>query len=173
MTSKSPAGSTNDGRTNMAGEALGSVGNPVPSPGPLLRVLVDTNVVLDVLLAREPWASQARQLFDTRDKGRVTLYLGASTLTDIFYICRKQVGIDRARAAVGECLRRYIIVPVDRAILDAALALPGADFEDNVQMVSAQAAHLDLIVTRNTADYTSSPVPAIEPQTLAARLAMP
>jgi hypothetical protein len=51
--------------------------------------------------------------------------------------------------------------------------MPGADFEDNVQIAIAHAAGLDLIVTRNTTDYTGAPIPALEPQTLAARLTAP
>ena len=157
----------------MAGNAShDQAGAPSQSPSNL-RVLVDTNVVLDVLLARELWATQAKPIFDACDAGRVTLYLSAAVLTDIFYICRKQVGIDRAKAGVGECLRRYVILPVDAPLLDAALAMPGPDFEDNVQIAIAHAAGLDLIVTRNTADYTGAPIPALEPQTLAARLTAP
>lgn len=53
--------------------AAGGTGSPP------IRVLVDTNVVLDVQLAREPWASQAKPLFDARDIGRAILYLPAST----------------------------------------------------------------------------------------------
>lgn len=141
--------------------------------GQELRVLADTNVLLDLVLAREPWASQAKVLWDLRAQGRVLIHVVASILTDIFYICRKQVGVDRARMAVEECLRRCIIVPVDRAILEISLALPRADFEDNVQIACAQAAQLDLIVTRNVADFVHSTVPAVEPPSIVNRLGQP
>lgn len=120
--------------------------------------------------SREPWATQAKPIFDARDAGQLLICLPASVVTDVYYICRKQVGAQRARAAVEECLQRYALVPVDHALLEAALSLTGPDFEDNVQVACAQTAGLDLIVTRNTADFAHSPIPAVEPQTLAARL---
>jgi hypothetical protein len=62
---------------------------------------------------------------------------------------------------------------VDRPLLEAALALPGADFEDNVQIACAQAANLDLIVARNVADFTRSPVPTVEPPAVVQHLGNP
>ena len=63
--------------------------DPHTTPSALVRVLVDTNVVLDALLAREPWASEAQPVYAARDDGRVELCLLASTLTDVYYIVRK------------------------------------------------------------------------------------
>lgn len=128
-----------------------------------LRVLVDTNVALDQLLRRDPWFSQAQSFWQARDSGQLVAYLPASVLTDIYYIGRKEVGHEQARAGVARCLREFGVVPVYRAVLDAALALPGTDFEDNVQIACAQLARLDLIVTRNTRDFRHSPIAAVEP----------
>lgn len=158
----------------MVGDSGGSEsssGSSVPPRAPSPRVLLDTNIVLDLVLAREPWASQAKPLWDARDAGRLVVYLPASVLTDVFYICRKQVGADRAKAAVAESMRRCVILSADRALLEAALALPGSDFEDNVQIACAQLAGLDLIVTRNTPDFRHSPIPAVEPADIIGRLA--
>ena len=94
-------------------------------------------------------------------------------LTDIFYIVRKQVGPERARAAVGECLRRCVIIPVDGILLETALNMTGPDFEDNVQIACAQSRGLDVIVTRNATDYRDSPIPAVEPAVLVDQLAQP
>jgi predicted nucleic acid-binding protein len=124
---------------------------------------VDTNVVLDLLLGREPWASQAKPMWTARDAGQVETYLPASVLTDIFYICRKQIGADPAKLAVEECLQRFVILPVDRTLLEAALQQVGPDFEDNVQIACAQAAGVRLIVTRNVADFAHGSIPAVEP----------
>lgn len=157
----------------MAGSVPNDQGGaPAQSAAPL-RVLMDTNVVLDVLLAREPWAAQAKPILDAHDAGRVTLYLSAAVLTDIYYISRKQVGVDRAKAGASECLQRYDILSVDAALLLAALNMSGPDFEDNVQIAIAHAAGLDFFVTRNPTDYIGSPISAIEPQALATRLSSP
>lgn len=140
---------------------------------PSLRILVDTNVMLDLLLAREPWDAQAKPIWDALDAGRLFAYLPASVLTDIFYIVRKQVGADRAKTAVSESLRRCIIIPVDRSLLESALSMTGPDFEDNVQIACAQSLGLDFVVTRNAADFHDSPIPAVEPTALVDRLSHP
>ena len=126
--------------------------------------------MLDLLLAREPWLREAQPLWDARDAGRLIAYLPASVLTDIFYVCRKHVGLNRARQAVEACLHGLVVIGVDRSTMAAALSLPGNDFEDNVQIACAQSAGLDLIVTRNTVDFAHSPIVAVEPPALAARL---
>jgi predicted nucleic acid-binding protein len=101
------------------------------------------------------------------------VYLSASALTDIFYICRRQAGIDRARHAVEACLQGFSIIGVDRRILVAALALGGNDFEDNVQIVCAQTAGLDAIVTRNTGDFAHAQIRVADPPALIAQLGQP
>jgi len=94
--------------------------------------------VLDQLLHREPWFTEAQPFWQARDAGSLTAYLPASVLTDIFHISRRQVGNDEARRAVARCLDEFGIVAVYRALLDSALALPGSDFEDNLQIACAQ-----------------------------------
>lgn len=136
-----------------------------------MRGLVDTNVILDQLLRREPWYTQAQPFWQARDAGQLVAYLPASVLTDIFYISRRQVGKDQAFQAVSRCLREFGLLATYRAVLQAALALTGPDFEDNVQIASAQAAGMDLIVTRNVTDFRQSSIPALEPTDVVNRLA--
>ena len=62
-----------------------------------MNVLLDTNIVLDVLLEREPWFSDSQEIWQASEDGRLTAHLLASTLTDIFYIARKLAGIEKAR----------------------------------------------------------------------------
>jgi predicted nucleic acid-binding protein len=108
-----------------------------------IRVLVDTNVVLDLLLRRDPWLTDAKRFWDARDAGQVFVYILASIVTDVYYVCRKQVGKERALAAVQACLTGFEIVPVNQVLLQQALGLTGPDFEDNVQIACAQKAALD------------------------------
>ena len=128
-----------------------------------LRVLIDTNIVIDWLLDRKPWSDAAQPLWAARDAGQVVAYLPASVLTDIFYIVRRQASIQAAFAAVDRVLAAFGLFSVDAPLLQQARALPGNDFEDNVQIACAVNAQLDLIITRNVADFTASPIPVIEP----------
>lgn len=145
---------------------MGTNSLPTEPPTPrVFRVLLDTNVVLDWLLDRAPWADEALPLWQARDMGRLITYIPASVLTDIFYIARRQVGTVAALASIDRSLALEVVA-VDKEILLRARALPGGDFEDNVGMACAEAERLDFIITRNTADFQHSPVNAIEPLTL-------
>lgn len=135
-----------------------------------MRVLFDTNVVLDVLLARTPWLESARALWEANDDGRLTAYVTATTLTDIFYVARKLADLEQARAAVQLCLDAFEIVTIGRTSLERAQQLPGADFEDNVQIAGAEAFELDAIVTRDPHSFAASTLPVWSPSECLSRL---
>ena len=142
-----------------------------PTGRKLARALIDTNVALDWLLDRKPWSDAAQPLWDARDAGHIIAYLPASVLTDIFYIVRRQADIPTAFTAVDQVFAAFGLYPVDASLLQQARALPGSDFEDNVQIACATNAQLDLIITRNPADFRHSPVLVIEPLGISAYLA--
>jgi predicted nucleic acid-binding protein len=125
----------------------------------MMRFLFDTNVVLDVLLNREPWVAEARELWQASDDGRITGYVTASAMTDIFYVARRLADLETAHTAVRICLKAFEICPVDRQALEQAIALPGKDFEDNLQIACASIAGLDGIVTRDTKDFAKTSIP--------------
>jgi predicted nucleic acid-binding protein len=85
-----------------------------------LRLLIDTSVLLDLVLTREPWFTQARPMWDARNAAQIECCLAASVLTDLFYICRQQIGLSAAKSAVGMCLGRFTILPIDRTIVETA-----------------------------------------------------
>jgi len=86
-----------------------------------------------------------------------------SRIRQVRYIGRRIVGSADALAGVDACLREFGIVAVTREVLLAARALSGSDFEDDVQMACAQAAEIQLIVTRDVTGFAMSPIRAIEP----------
>ncbi len=135
-----------------------------------MRVLLDTNILLDVLLDRAPFVADASAIWAACDAGTLIACIPASTLTDIFYIARRASDIATARIAIGLCLAAFQILPVDRQTLEQATTLPGDDFEDNVQIACATIAGLDAIVTRNGADYAGAPLAVLSPAELVARL---
>jgi predicted nucleic acid-binding protein len=136
-----------------------------------MRVLLDTNVVLDVLLSREPWLADASALWQATDEGRLTSFVTATTLTDIFYVARRTVDLAHARQAVQVCLEAFEIVPVDRGALERAQQLSSPDFEDNVQIACAEAGKLEAIVTRDLVSFAASPLPVWSPAECRQRLA--
>jgi predicted nucleic acid-binding protein len=132
-----------------------------------MRVLIDTNILLDFLLQREPFFQDADLLFQAIATEQVVGHVTATTLTDIFYISRRHTrSIDQARQAVSETLAATTICLINRAVLESALNSNFTDFEDVVQIFSAVAQKLDAIVTRDSQGFTNSPIPVLSVQEL-------
>ncbi len=112
-----------------------------------MKVLLDLNVVLDVILNRQQWVAEASKVWDAHSFGDIEGFLVATEITNMFYIVRKLAGESTARQAVNACLATFRIVPVDQQVLGDADHLPGTDFEDNLCIACAAKAGPDLIVS--------------------------
>ena len=137
-----------------------------------MNVLIDVNVALDVILEREPWLVDSKGVWDACHQMRITGHLVATGLTNLFYISRRIIGTEKARAGVHICLATFEIIPVGRLDLEQADAMAGSDLEDNVCLACAVNAGLDAIVTRNPKDFAGSPVPILTPAEILALLAI-
>jgi predicted nucleic acid-binding protein len=127
-----------------------------------MTVLVDTNIILDNFLEREPFVEDAAALMDAIESERIVGYVTATTLTNIFYIARRQTrSIELARQAVSETLALMEVCPVNRDILEAAFASNLRDFEDAVQLACAMASRLDAIISRNAQDFAGATLPIL------------
>ncbi len=128
-----------------------------------MRVLLDTDVVLDLVLDREPFADAAAELLALHEQERIEIFVSGITLINVFYVTRKIKGIGSARQAVEELLTTVKICPLYQAVLESAYKLPLTDYEDAVQHASATASQLDAIVTRNLKDYKNATLPVFSP----------
>jgi len=135
-----------------------------------MKVLLDANVILDVLLNRQPWVVDSQAVWDANHEGRIQGCVVATAVTNLFYIARKLVGQPLALRGVFDCLAAFDVLSVDSAILNDAAKLPGSDFEDNVSICCAVSNDLDLIVTRDLNGFVQSHVPAVSPAEFLARL---
>lgn len=140
-----------------------------------VRVLLDTNVVLDLLLQRQPWFNQAQPMWDARDAGTVIACLPTSALTNLYYIGRKQIGQHQIMAGIQYCVANFELVPLGRRDAEYALTLPRWDFEDNLQAACAVHAAVLFIVTRDPAGFAAVPAPirVVDPPTLMASITPP
>jgi predicted nucleic acid-binding protein len=128
-----------------------------------VRLLVDTNVVLDLLLAREPFVQDAAVIFAMVERSEVEGLLCATTLTTVDYLLGQTLPGQEARLAIRRLLSLFEVAAVNRAVLEAALESPMRDFEDAVLAEAARHAGAGKIVTRNISDFTESPVVAVDP----------
>lgn len=125
--------------------------------------MIDTNVVLDVLMARRPHVDHALAVFALVDSGRVRGVVGATTITTVFYLAAKAVGVIRAREHVRSLLDLFDVASVDRAVLVAALDAGFDDFEDGVLHEAGVAARVDAIVSRDGTGFAAASLPVFTP----------
>ena len=123
-----------------------------------MKLLIDINVILDVVLGREPWLNEASRLLSALEDGEAEGYVAAHTITTIHYIVAREKGRQTAAQAVSDVLRVVRVVPITSADFQQALVLGISDFEDAVQAAAALQIGADYLITRNTKDFKASPV---------------
>jgi predicted nucleic acid-binding protein len=128
-----------------------------------VRVLFDTNVVLDHLLEREPFVDAAEQLLSLVDAGEVEGLICSTTATTIHYLAAKAVGASAAVEYLRELLSIFDVACVDKDVLRTALDAGFADFEDAVVHEAARRAGASAIVTRDASDFARSQLPVFSP----------
>lgn len=135
-----------------------------------MRVLFDTNIILDLFLDRLPFADEAAELWQANTDGRLEGFVSAITPVNLFYIARRLRDRATAFQAVGELLAAMSVCPVDQTTLQSALTLPFTDYEDAVQHASASGNGIEAIVTRNIKDFAGATIPVLSPTDLLAKL---
>jgi predicted nucleic acid-binding protein len=128
-----------------------------------VKILIDTNIVLDLLLEREPFIDNAIALFEQIEQGNLEGYIAATTITNIFYIIRKTEGREVALAAINRLLIGLQFCAVNRQTVETSLSLGLKDFEDSIQLACATLSQLDGIVTRDRKDFIGSNIPIYSP----------
>jgi predicted nucleic acid-binding protein len=121
-----------------------------------MKVLIDTNIVLDLLLEREPFINDALSLFEQIEQGKLKGYIAATTITNIFYIIRKAENREVAVDAVNRILIGLELCEVNRMVIETALRQGLKDFEDGIQLGCAITSQLDVIVTRDLKDFAGA-----------------
>ena len=135
-----------------------------------MKVLFDTNVILDALQARQPFVHEASRLMGMAEKQEIHGYLCATTITTLSYLVTRSHDKNHALQSIRKLLSIYEIASVNRAVLTAATQTAFADFEDAVLHESAQLVGIDAIVTRNTTDFKTATIAIYLPHELLAVL---
>jgi predicted nucleic acid-binding protein len=137
------------------------------------KVLVDTNVILDVLLDRQPHAGASVAVWAAIETGSVEGVLAAHAVTTIHYLIRRELGSARAKRTVAAMLRVFGVASVDGPVIQLALDLPLSDFEDAVTAAAAQAAACDCIVTRDPKGFRGCGTRSLMPEAAVPLLGKP
>ena len=141
-----------------------------------MRVLLDTNVIVDVLQRREPWFADGRQIFYAIANKQIIGCITAKEAADIHFFSRKQfVGEENVDAKARQVITKLyaIFELIDTLGIDCqnAIAIENNDYEDAIMMVSAIRAGVDCIVTRNPDHFKQSSVPIYSPAKFIEKLA--
>lgn len=137
-----------------------------------MRALFDTNVVLDVLLAREPHALPAARLLAAVVDGGLEGVLCATSITTLHYLASKAAGPRVAHNLLGVSLGMFEIAPVNDVVLRRAFGGGGPDFEDQVIAEAAAATKVNVIVTRDAAGFRHATTPVMSPEELGALIGL-
>jgi predicted nucleic acid-binding protein len=135
-----------------------------------MKILLDTNVVLDLLLKKEPFCDDAKSIFEAIEDGYVDGYLSPTSITTIHYLTSKQKGKEKADEVVFKLLKIFNITTVDKIVLIESSLNNGNDFEDSVIYTSALFNDIDFIVTRDKKGFKNSKVEVITPAIMISKL---
>ena len=136
-----------------------------------MTILVDTNIVLDVLMKREPYAELAQIIMTKCADREIIGYLAAHSIPNLFYILRKTYTIKERRMLIKNLCNVFRISDLnEKKILSAVENEEFSDFEDCLQEECAVEAMVDYIVTRNPDDYAKSRIKVVEPREFVALL---
>lgn len=132
-----------------------------------IRVLIDTNVILDWIMVREPNATNAKLIMEQCIFGHMQGYITSHSLTDIFYILRKDYSVERRKQLLQLLCESMRVIPEDQqTILRALNRKDWQDIEDALQMQCAKEAEVEYIVTQNLKDFSTSEINAISEEEL-------
>lgn len=132
-----------------------------------MKILIDTNVILDVLLKREPFYRDGAKVLNLSMRNDINLFVSASAITDIYYIANQML---RNKMEIKNLLSKLLqvvsVASVTEAMIKNALELPWKDFEDSVQYSVALLQEMEGIVTRNPEDYKEAVISIWTPEEL-------
>jgi len=127
------------------------------------RVLFDTNIILDIALKRTPHFELASKLFEIIDEKKISGHVTASTISDIYYISKKEKGHHKAIEFISNLIEVLGVIGVDQETIIEALKIGLKDFEDSIQVSASKYHNLDCIITRNSRDFEISDLNVYEP----------
>lgn len=129
------------------------------------KIFLDTDVALDHLADRQPFAEYAHRLFALAETGELTVCVSALSFSNLYYILRKLKGHADALALLGKLKLLTRVSAVTETEINSALSSSFKDFEDAVQHFAAKAeGGVSAIITRNPSDYFASEIPIQSPE---------
>ncbi|CAA6804551.1 MAG: Putative nucleic acid-binding protein, contains PIN domain [uncultured Sulfurovum sp.] len=128
-----------------------------------MKILLDTNIVLDVLLAREPFVEMAKEIFILVENKELSGYLCATSVTTLHYLVGRSKNKKEADEIIEKLLTLFEVSAVTKEVLKDASRNNGLDYEDSVIYTAANYSEVDIIVTRDKKGFKESKVSVLTP----------
>ena len=130
-----------------------------------MRILVDTNILLDYILIRQPFTQNAEKIIDLCRQELLDGAIAAQSVADMFYILRKNISVEERRRILLRLCDIFYVESVDKdKLMRALINQDFSDFEDCLQMECALSFKADYIIKRNVSDYVASKIPCLTPK---------
>ena len=132
-----------------------------------MKVLIDTNILVDVVARREPFWKSSNEILELCRKNAISGFVSTRAFCDLFYVLRKGLSVKERKDTI-KLIREILdtVIITDQIVDDALDNDAISDFEDAIQHACAKSAGADYIVTRNTKDYGNSEIRAVSPEEL-------
>lgn len=131
-----------------------------------MTVLIDTGILIDIALDREPHVESAAQLLEAIENRQAKGFVAWHCLSNFHYLVSPTKGAHQARDFFSDLLQFVDIAPATLESFQAACKLPMSDFENAMQVAAAMSCGAEIIATRNIRDYVRAPIKAATPVTL-------
>ncbi|WP_263079373.1 PIN domain-containing protein [Endozoicomonas sp. Mp262] len=129
-----------------------------------MKALLDINVVMDVLLDRPRLSEASAVIMAQVELSKITGVLCATSITTIHYLISKACGKQAGEEVIKTLLQLYEIAAVNQTVLMQAQTMGFRDYEDSVQYTAARSVNAEVIITRNTKDFTKAELPVVTPE---------
>jgi predicted nucleic acid-binding protein len=129
----------------------------------LNKAFVDTDVILDFMIAREPFALDAARIFSLSEKKQIAICTTGLVFSNAYYILRKLGSHKKVLEKLAQMARLIEIIGLPKTAVEMALDSEFSDFEDALQYYAALSENVKIIITRNTKDYKHSELAVLTP----------
>ncbi len=128
------------------------------------NIFIDINILVDIFANREPFVHKSLSIYNLAIKRKIKLYSSSNTITTLHYILKKSISEEKTRLALEHVIEHVLIIPVDINIIKKSLKTNHKDFEDAIQITSAQSINtIECIVTRDLKDYKNAEINVLSP----------
>jgi len=136
------------------------------------NVFIDTNILMDIFANRDPFIKNSLKIYTLGAEKKINLFTTSNTITTLHYLLKKIISEEKTRMALEEVVENISIIPIDNEIIKKSLKSSHKDFEDAIQITSAQSIPtMDCIITRDLKDFKNSEIKVYTPDEFLNKLA--